>query len=689
MFAAGDHWFAPAATSVTVHRLPEIIRQAGHEFTAVETGWGELDQTPVRPAISAAMPSKVRILHLEDDLHDAELVSRALNAAGIDSEVVRVTDRDEFLAALEQGGFDLVLSDHRLVAFDGFTALRVSLAKQPHTPFIFVTGSIGEEQAAETFRLGATDYVLKDRLLRLGPAVRRALAAAAEKLRRERAEEQIHELAALLDQAQDAVFVCDVADRICYWNQGAARMLGWKATEALGQTATLLLQPEPSGTFTEAQQTVMEKGEWHGELTLMRKDAQPVVVESRWTLVRDDRGNVKSRLVINTDLTERKKLEAQLLRAQRLESIGTLAGGIAHDLNNVLAPILMALELIRMKATEPPDLKVLNTVESCAQRGTEMVKQILSFARGAQGERTLVQIRYLVRDMVKVAQETFPPSIHIRTETSQEVWQTSGDATQLYQVLMNLCINARDAMPAGGTLAIELENTLLDEHYAAMQPDAKPGPHVVLSVSDTGTGIPHEIISKIFDPFFTTKELGKGSGLGLSTVRRIVQSHGGFISVYSEVNRGTQFNVHLPAADSAEIPSAATEQPALPSGHGELVLVVDDERTIREMTKSVLENHGYRVLMANDGIEAVAVCAKHGDEIKVVVTDLAMPFMDGPATIRAVQRIAPAVRIIAVSGLPEERKLAEVTDRQQIDFLQKPYTTERLLCTLHRLLQEP
>ncbi|MBI4657887.1 MAG: response regulator [Verrucomicrobia bacterium] len=656
------------------------------DFDEVENAGVGIGFTPDSHLNSTDMPARIRILHLEDDPLDGELVSRSLRAAGMDCEILCVTGQDDFLAALDEGGLHLILADHRLAAFDGATALAASLAKQPLTPFLFVTGSIGEEQAVETLKLGATDYVLKDRLSRLGPAARRALAAAAEKRQRMLAEEQIREQAALLDQAQDAIFVCDLQDRISYWNLGAERMFGWTAQEALGQNALALLAPEPSAHLTEASQRVLETGEWRGELTFTGKEAQPVIVESRWTLVRSPEGKLKSKLIVNTDITDRKKLQAQLLRSQRLESVGTLAGGIAHDLNNVLAPILMATQLLRARLREPGELKLLDTVEASAQRGAEMVKQIVSFARGAHGERTIVQLRSLVRDMVKVARETFPPSIHLRTQLPSDVWTISGDATQIYQVLMNLCINARDAMPSGGTLGIELENVILDEPYAAMQPEAKPGPYVKLSVIDTGIGVAPGILDKIFEPFFTTKANGKGSGLGLSTVRSIVQNHGGFVTVSSALGTGTRFTVHLPAAASPESLETRTEQPDLPLCQGELVLVVDDERTVREITKSVLENHLYRVLVASDGTEAVALCAEHQAEVKVVLTDMAMPFMDGPATIRAVQRLNPAAKIIAVSGLLEEGKLAEIPDRQRMVFLQKPYTTEQLLSALDRLL---
>jgi CheY-like chemotaxis protein len=263
----------------------------------------------------------------------------------------------------------------------------------------------------------------------------------------------------------------------------------------------------------------------------------------------------------------------------------------------------------------------------------------------------------------------------------------TGDATQLYQVLMNLCVNARDAMPNGGRLQIEAENLIVDEHYARMHVDAKPGPYVTVSIVDNGAGIPAHIIYKIFEPFFTTKDAGKGTGLGLSTVLGIVKSHGGFINVYSEEGKGAKFRVYLPATITTAPPRAESTPSDLPMGQGELVLLVDDELAIREITGATLETHGYRVITANDGAEAVALFAQRQHEINVVVTDMMMPFMDGQATIRALQKLDPNVKIVAVSGLMQNHKVDESVGNGKILFLHKPYTTESLLKSLQKILR--
>jgi PAS domain S-box-containing protein len=879
--------------------------------------------------------AKLRILHLEDSPEDAELIQATLAAEGVEGGVTHVTNRKDFLEALEHGEFDLILADHGLPSFDGTVALQMTLEKRPEVPFIFVTGSMGEEKAIETFRQGATDYVLKDRLSRLVPAIRRAIAAATETALRKRAEEalreseeryrrffeedltgdfiatsngfilacnpafarifgyapvdhalginffnlfpsaadkneflrqfkekrrlenfeqvligqagnkvfvignilgdfdstgeltqiigyvfdntqrkeaeesrrqlaailentpdfvgtfsvtglalyinqggrrmigigshedisllgladihpapvatriinegvpiavregvwsaetallshpgreiavsqmilahkspkgeleflstvmrditerrqaekRIREQAALLDKAQDAIIVRDLDQRIIYWNDGATRLYGWSAEEALGRRADELLNKQSSPQNRETARIADENGEWQGELSHLTKAGHEVVVISRRTLLRDDEGKAYATLNISTDITEKKRIEAQYLRAQRLESIGTLAGGIAHDLNNVLAPIVMAIQLLKIKTWEAEDIKLLEALESSAQRGADMVKQILSFARGAPGERVALQLKHLLADMIKVAEKTFPRSIEIQTQVAPNLWTTRGDATQLYQVLMNLCVNARDAMPNGGLLEVRIDNIRLDENYAMMNSEAKVGRYIIIAVRDTGTGIPPQILEKIFDPFFTTKDVGKGSGLGLSTVMGIVKAHGGFVSVYSEVSKGTLFKIYLPAAEAEERENVEREVPKLLQGGGEVVLVVDDERTIREITKGTLENYGYHVMTANDGTEAVSIYAQYTKEIDVVITDMAMPFMDGTATIHALQRMNPAVKIIAVSGLMASSKVAEAAVAGTLSFLQKPFTAEKLLLALHGILK--
>ncbi|MBP5972297.1 PAS domain S-box protein [Brasilonema sp. CT11] len=508
------------------------------------------------------------------------------------------------------------------------------------------------------------------------------LGVASDITERKQAEHKIREQAAWLDVATDAIIVRDLENKIVFWNKSAERLYGWKAKDVLSKNANDILYKRASLQLQQALSQVNLTGEWYGELSQIRKDGKEVLVETRWTLVRDEHGNPKSILIVNTDITEKKKLQTQFLRAQRLESLGTLASGIAHDLNNTIAPMLMSAQLLRMRISDERNQQILQTLETNAQRGAAMVKQVLSFARGVEGKRTILQIRHLISEIEQFAKQTFPKSIEFCTEIVPNLWTISGDATQLHQVLMNLVINARDAMPKGGVLSIYAENFFIDENYARTNLDATVGFHIVITIKDTGIGMPPEVLDRIFEPFFTTKEVGKGSGLGLSTVLGIMKSHNGFISVSSKVGKGTQFQVFLKAVlENQTLPQESLE---LPMGNGELILVVDDEAEIREITKITLENYNYKVLTACDGIEALALYAQNPEHIKVVFVDMMMPDMDGLTTIRALLKMNPCIKIMAASGITDNQKLTQSLGVET--FLSKPYNIKNLLQVLQKIL---
>jgi len=499
-------------------------------------------------------------------------------------------------------------------------------------------------------------------------------------------EAQISQQAELLDKARDAILVRDLEGGLLFWNKGAERMYGWTREEALGRHAGDFLFVDPL-RFPEINGLTLSQGEWHGEIQHRTKLGTEVMTEARWTLIRDQEGAPKSVLSIDTDITERKKIEAQFLRAQRMESIGTLAGGIAHDLNNILAPIMMSIDLLQQTAKDPQAKKFLETIQVSAKRGSDIVRQVLSFARGIEGQRIEVQTKHLLNELESIIQNTFPKDIQLNFSVPSDIWTIMGDPTQIHQILLNLCVNARDAMSHGGTLTIEVENSVLDDHYVIMNPEATAGRYVNINVRDTGTGIPQAILDKIFEPFFTTKELNKGTGLGLSTVMAIVKSHHGIIDVSSELGTGTTFKIFLPAM---EMPVEAQGQAAppinLPRGNDELVLIVDDEASILIITGQTLQAFGYRVLTATDGAEAVAVYAQNRKEIAVVVTDMMMPIMNGEALIRALTKINPAVKIVAVSGLSANGDIAQAASVKHT--LTKPYTSGTLLKVMRTILDE-
>jgi PAS domain S-box-containing protein len=389
------------------------------------------------------------------------------------------------------------------------------------------------------------------------------------------------------------------------------------------------------------------------------------------------------------DLTERKKLEKQFLRAQRMESIGTLAGGIAHDLNNILSPIMMSIDVLAHTAKDPEAKSLLATIEVSARRGADIVRQVLSFARGIEGERVEVQPQYLLKDLEKIIKDTFPKNIELQFSVTSETHTILGDPTQVQQILLNLCVNARDAMPDGGTLSIAMEDCVLDEQYVAKNIQAEAGRFVKITVTDTGTGVPLDLQDKIFEPFFTTKELNHGTGLGLSTVMAIVKSHKGIINLYSEPGRGTTFRVYLPAMESvSETWREKSNGNELPRGQGETILVVDDEASILAVTRQTLQAFGYHVLAAADGADAVAIYAQHHSEIAIVLTDIMMPIMDGAAMIRVLRRINPEVKIIATSGLNANGSVVRAPGLDVKHFLTKPYMAGTLLSKVQEVLSE-
>ena len=502
-----------------------------------------------------------------------------------------------------------------------------------------------------------------------------------------RTMEQVREQAALLDKAQDAIMVFDLEGRVFFWNKAAERIYGWTREEASGLYVSGLFGTD-AAKEEETYDALVKHGEWSGELPKTAKDGRKLIVDARWTLLRDKDGNPKSIFVIATDITERKKIEAQFLRAQRMESIGTLAGGIAHDLNNILSPIMMAIEILKDTAGDPQSLAILDTLETSAQRGADIVRQILSFARGMEGKRIEVQCKHLLKDIESIINGTFPKNIAWELSVPHDSWTVLGDPTQLHQILLNLCVNARDAMPHGGFLGICVENRVIDDQYAAMNLEAKPGSYVVISVVDTGMGMTPEIMDKIFDPFFTTKEMGHGTGLGLSTVLAIVKSHEGFINVYSEPGKGTTFRLHLPAVTSHGPGSEPEPEESLPRGNGETVLLIDDEASILTITSQTLEAFGYHVLTANNGAVAVATYAQHRDKIAVALTDMMMPVMDGRATIHSLKQINPSIKIIAASGLNAKADVSAASGTGARKFLSKPYSAETLLKTLRKVIDE-
>lgn len=510
------------------------------------------------------MSAPLRILQIEDDEADAELVLRELRRGGIDFEARRVHDQASFIAALSHPP-DLVLSDFALPQFDGLTALGLLKERYPDVPFILVSGAIGEDIAVTAMREGASDYLLKDRLSRLPTAVRSAVSQAA--LRR-----------------------------------------------------------------------------------------------------------------------ENRALESRLLRAARLESLGRLSAGLAHDLNNILLPIMMSQQLLRERIDDPGLVDLLQTIETSAQRAAGVLKQLLTFGRGTGERRVPVKPERAVAEICAVLRETFPKDVIVETVLEARDGVVLADPTQLQQILLNLCVNARDAMPAGGTLLIRLSAAEVTPELSRKYPGSTPGPYLVLSVKDTGTGIDPRDVEKIFDPFFTTKAIEQGTGLGLASTLGIVQSYEGFIQVESELGRGSEFIVWLREYRGHVAVDGDGSRVRGPSGRGQLVLVVDDEPAVRNVLGASIERSGYRVLLAPDALSGLRLLDERLDEVAAVVLDLAMPRLDGVGLASQIRRRRSDLPIVVMTAALNEDKRASFADLGVVEFLLKPFRTEALLKSLDRVL---
>jgi len=634
--------------------------------------------------------SKLRIVHLEDKARDRELVAATLARDGLICEILHVKNKAEFQAAISERDIDLILCDYTVPAYNGAEALREARQLHPEIPFIFVSGTIGEERAVESLRSGATDYVLKEHLERLCPVVCRALHDVEMERKQRQAEEAVrdseHKYRQVFEHLSDAAFlIVEETGKIIDTNPQAEALLGRSRGEILGWSEGQLYSPESGNT--PGCRVVATACQTRGgcEAVVLRQDGPEVPVHicasrleihGRWLF-----------LALFRDLTERKQLERQFRRAQRLESIGTLASGVAHDLNNILAPILMAGPMLSSEVKSATGQTLLATLETCAQRGTEVVRQLTTFAKGLEGKQGPVQPRHLLKEIRQIVTGTFPKSISLSYEVPGDLWPVLAVPTQIHQVLLNLAVNARDAMPDGGRLSLAAENIRIEAAAARVLPGAKVGPYVLLRIADTGMGIDPEIADRIFDPFFTTKGPDKGTGLGLSTVMGIVRSHGGFIQFTSQPGQGTEFSVYLPAqpGETEEVGVAAPSAP--PRGSGELILIVDDEEALCSLMRRMLESHGYRTLTVHDGAQAVALYSQRGSEINLVITDMDMPTLGGSATAAALLSMNPGVKIVVATGLDLQPGGGVAFPAGCHAVLKKPFDTGLLLRTVNLVLQ--
>ena len=501
-------------------------------------------------------------------------------------------------------------------------------------------------------------------------------------------EKRLREQAALLDVTQDAIFVLNLKREITYLNRGAQTLYGIRSDEALGRRYEDMVYRQVPENYESDWARFLESGALVGERNQTRRGGQKIIVQKRATLVRDEKGQPWAALVVVTDITESKRIEAQYLRAQRLENLGALTGGVAHDLNNVFTPILMASEMLEPITRNRQDRELVQLMAVSARRGAAIVQQLLTYGRVGDSLREQVDVGVVLRDLDRLMQETFPKIHTLRVQWPEELWPIKADCTQLHQVLLNLCVNARDAMSTGGTLSVTAANAQVDEEFARQQIGAKAGPHVVIRVADTGSGIPEDIVDKIFDPFFTTKTAGRGTGLGLSTVLSILQAHGGFVNVETQEGRGSTFALFFPAMTSPQLVEREEEGRRASGGRGELVLLADDEPAVRAGLELALTKSGYRVVGAVNGAEAIALFAQHADAVRVVIADLMMPIMDGGQLLHALHRFNEKVPAIVISGIKVNRDELQKIFGGRLRVLTKPFLTEAMLRVVRELIDE-
>ncbi len=599
-------------------------------------------------------------------------------------EIVRTTLRERRVAVCQDIAQDPQMASCREAALARGYKSVISLPLKVGSRIVGVFGVYAAEP-------GFFSAIIIESLIEIAANLSFALELFEQNRERELEQQQLRLQHAALEAAANAIVITDRSGVIEWVNNAFSRLTGYSRQEAVGQSPRLLKSEAHDKAFYQRMwQTITAGSVWQGNLTNKRKDGTLFEEEMIITPVRGDSGEITHFVAIKQDVTERRKLEQQFLRAQRTQSIGLLAGGVAHDLNNVLTPVLMALPLLRNHLAPDQRDHILETLEQSVRRGANIVQQVLTFARGVEVQRVLVQLRHLVKEVAKIAEETFPRDIRVQANLPSNLWPFLGDPTQIHQVLLNLAVNARDAMPEGGQLSFTASNVELRERLQFLDFDIPPGRYISLSVADTGTGIAPETMERMFEPFFTTKPAGKGTGLGLSTVLGIVKSHGGLVEVKSRVGAGSTFTVFLPAAPQDASATTFIQNPALPQGRGETLLVVDDETGILQVSKSTLEANGYRVLTAKDGKQALARFAEARQTIDAVVTDIMMPAMDGLGLTRSLRQMNPSVPIVVVTGLMnppgEEDRAAQLRELGVRHFIYKPFKAEDLLSTLHQVL---
>lgn len=637
------------------------------------------------------METPTQVLHLEDNLNDAELLHATLEAAGLPCQIVRVETEDAFRKALEENSnFDLIISDLTLPSFDGKRALAIAKQRRPDVPFIFVSGTIGEEAAIESLLGGATDYVLKHKFARLVPAVQRALHEAGERKARREAEQALSASEAsyrlLFDNNPRPMWVYDTTTlSFLAVNDAAIEKYGYSREEFFRMTIKDIRPPEDVEALMDNLANVLKMLENSGNVRHRQKDGSVIEVEIASHELSFE--GKQARLVMANDVTEKKELESQLRQSQKLEGVGQLAGGIAHDFNNLLTVILGRSQMLQKKLERASPLqRDVDLIHKTAERAASLTRQLLAFSRKQLLQPKVLDLNTVVADMDKMLQRVIGEHIELATVLHPGLGRIKVDPGQMEQVIMNLAVNARDAMPQGGKLMIETANVVLDQNYTRQHMSVQPGRYVMLAVTDAGCGMDSQTQARIFEPFFTTKEPGKGTGLGLFTVYGIVKQSGGNVWVYSEAGRGSTFKIYLPHVDDAADELSAIQESDREVKGSETILLVEDEETVRELSQEILQEEGYQVLVASNGKEAIQLCQDYNGSIDLVVTDVVMPKMSGPELVRQLSSLRPAAKTLFLSGYTNASITHNEVLSPEVEFLQKPFSAEAFARKVRQIL---
>jgi PAS domain S-box-containing protein len=640
------------------------------------------------------MKPLIRILHLEDDPADVELVQAKLEEAGLSIQITRVETRGEFDEALRQDKYDIILADYRLPMYDGMSALHLVQELCPDVPFIFVSGTIGEEEAIEGLTKGAIDYVLKQNLLRLGSAVKRALNEAENRREREQVQRALQEseefLNNIVENIPNMIFVKDAEKlRFVRFNKAGEQLLGYSQEEMLGKTDYDFFPKEEADFFTAKDREVLSTKKLVDipEELIKNRDNDERILHTKKIPIMHKTGTPQYLLGISEDITVNKKLEKQLRQAQKMEAVGQLAGGVAHDFNNMLGVIIGHTELAMDRLDPSHELfGDLQEILKAAKYSSDLTRQLLAFARKQTISPRVLDLNETIEGILKILRRLIGEDIDLSWLPGARVWPVKMDPSQIDQILANLCVNARDAIAGVGKVSIETHTITFDEVYCADHPGFIPGEYVLLAVSDNGCGIDKETLDKLFEPFFTTKGMGKGTGLGLSTVYGIVKQNNGFINVYSEPRLGTTFKIYLPrhAAKADQMPK---ERPSAPAARGhETILLAEDDPALLKLTRTILERLGYQVLAASNPGEAVRVAKEYTGEIHLLITDVVMPEMNGRDLTKNLIALYPGLKHLFMSGYTGSVIAHHGVLDEGENFIQKPFSMQALAAKVREVL---